>query len=270
MTSNIIFLGTAGDMFTCGKQIRASGGMIIQVDGYQFHIDPGPGALVRAMQFGVNLRQNTAVLVSCNQLIHCNDVNAVVSAMTHEGLDVQGVLIGSETFINGDEEKTFLTEHHKRLFEKVIPVGPEKRIGIENIEITTLKTKSVDTSQIGFKIFTPKFVMSYSSDTGYSSEIAKQYQNSDILILNVTLPFNEKNDYLLSSDDAVRIIEKVKPKLAVITHFGKKMLSSDPLYESREIQKQTGVQVIAAKDGLEVNPLSYSASLKQKTLNLYN
>ena len=190
--------------------------------------------------------------------------------MTHEGLDVQGVLIGNETFVNGTEEETYLTGYHKKLFEKVIAVGPEKRIGIENVEIKTLHTKSEDKSQIGFKFYTPKFVMSYSSDTGYSKEIVKQYEGSDILILNVTLPFNEKNDHLLNSDDAVRIIEKVKPKLAVITHFGKKMLSADPLYESREIQKQTGVQVIAAKDGLEVNPHSYSASLKQKTLNLYN
>lgn len=270
MASTITFLGTAGDMFVCGKQLRGSGGIIIQTEGYQFHLDPGPGALVRAMQFGINLRQNTALLVSANTILHANDVNAVISAMTHEGLDVQGVMIAADSFINGTDETCYLSPGQMKLLEKVIGVGPEKRIGIENIEIKTLHTKSKDSTQIGFKFYTRHFVLSYSSDTGYSQDIAKQYDHSDILILNVPLPSSEKSDTSLNSDDAVKIINRIKPKLAIITHFGKKMLSSDPLYESREIQKQTGVQVIAAKDGLEVNPLSYSASLKQKTLNLYN
>ena len=48
------------------------------------------------------------------------------------------------------------------------------------------------------------------------------------------------------------------------------MLDADPIYEAREIQKQTGVQVIAAEDGMAIDPLSYSADLKQRTLNLYS
>ncbi len=260
--AGIIFLGTAGDTAIYGKQIRGSGGLIIQAEGYQFHIDPGPGALVRASQLGVNLRQNTAILVSNNHLINCNDLNAVIAAMTLDGLDVQGVVIAAESVI------PHLSDRHSKQVERVIPVGPEKKIGIENVEIQTLFT--TDPAKIGFKIYTPQFLMSYSSNTGYSREIAKQYEGSDILILNIEKPFKEKCEDCLNSEDAVKIINRVKPKLAVITHFGTKMLTSDPLYESREIQRQTGVQVIAAKDGLVINPVSYSASLRQKTLNLYS
>ncbi len=270
MQSNIIFLGTAGDSNVCGKQIRASGGIIIQVEGYQFHLNPGPGSLVRAAHFGINLRQTTAVLVSNNDLINCNDINAVVSAMTHDGFDVQGVLISSDSVINGSEkEKPFLANTHRNYFEKIIAIGADKKIGVGNIEIHTLQTKSKDDSGIGFKFFTSQFVLSYSSDTGYSPDIVSQYKQSDILILNVTNPFSEQDKYCLDSASAVKILKIVKPKLAIITHFGTKMLNSDPLYESREIQKQSGVQVIAAKDGIEINPISYSASLKQRTLNLY-
>ncbi|MFH1511441.1 MAG: MBL fold metallo-hydrolase, partial [Candidatus Woesearchaeota archaeon] len=86
---------------------------------------------------------------------------------------------------------------------------------------------------------------------------------------NVVHPFGTKAKDNLSSDDVIRIVEKIKPQLTVITHFGVKMLQADPLQEAREIQKKTGQQVVAAKDGFSFNPMSYSASLRQKTLNLY-
>jgi len=41
---SIIFLGTGGDEYVVGKQLKGSGGIIVRVEGYQFHIDPGPAA----------------------------------------------------------------------------------------------------------------------------------------------------------------------------------------------------------------------------------
>lgn len=271
MQPSILFLGTAGDVNVYGKQFRASGGIVIRVEGYQFMVDPGPGALVRAAQYGINIRENTATLASGSDILKCNDLNAVIASMTLEGFDRQGVLIGPAGVINGDEgEKPIVSNRQKAQVERILTVGPEKKIGIESIEIHTLRTLSKGSSCIGFKFYTSKFILSYSSDTGYSQDIARQYEKSDILILNVQNPFSEKSEFLLNSEDAAKIIAKVKPRLAVLTGFGMKMLNSDPMYESREIQKSTGIQVIAAKDGLEVNPVSYSALLRQKTLNLYS
>ncbi len=53
------------------------------------------------------------------------------------------------------------------------------------------------------------------------------------------------------------MISQVRPRLAIITHFGLEMLKADPLNEAREIQRITGVQTIAAQDGLIVSPGSY-------------
>jgi len=41
------------------------------------------------------------------------------------------------------------------------------------------------------------------------------------------------------------------------------------LYEIRDIQKNTGVQVIAAKDGMSINPTSFSTTVRQKSLKGY-
>jgi ribonuclease BN (tRNA processing enzyme) len=271
---SIIFLGTAGDEYLVGKQLRGSGGIIVQVEGYQFHIDPGPGALVRAQQTGVNLRENTAVLVSHAHVNHCSDVNAVLAAMSRNGFDVNGVLISNQTFINGDEAARILpvlTNFHKNCVERVIAAKPGQRIGIENVEIQTLKAFHSDPSAMGYKLITPKFTLAYTGDTRYSKELIEGYKKSDIIILNLVNPKgeNKKDSDNLGFDGAVKILEKVQPRLAVITHFGKKMLDADPINEARELQKATGVQVLAAIDGMSVNPVSYSADAKQRTLGSY-
>ncbi|MDP3733946.1 MAG: hypothetical protein Q8R37_01840, partial [Nanoarchaeota archaeon] len=58
----------------------------------------------------------------------------------------------------------------------------------------------------------------------------------------------------LDTAAATKIIAHVKPKLAILTHFGLEMLKADPLNEAREIQRITGVQTIAASDGLTITP----------------
>jgi ribonuclease BN (tRNA processing enzyme) len=267
MENRILFLGTAGDEVVASKQIRASGGIIIDTEGYQFMIDPGPGALNQAKKYNVNLRETTAVLVSHTHLNHCNDVNVVLAAMSHNKLDTKGVLIASHSVVNGDEEnKPYLTEFHKDCVERIIVPTAGQKIGIQDVEISILKTKHTDPKAIGFKFVTPNFSLVYSSDTGYNAELAKEYADTDILILNVVEPFDKKQDYNLSADDAVNIIKRVNPKLAIITHFGKDMIEASPVYQAREIAKATGINIIAAEDGTIINPLEYASKTRQKKL----
>ena len=83
------------------------------------------------------------------------------------------------------------------------------------------------------------------------------------------MPFNKKIARHLCSDDTVKFLEKVKPKLAIIQHFGRHMLKANPLYEARAITKKTGVQVVAATDGLTIDPLAYSAKSNQRHLSQF-
>jgi len=268
MEDKIIFLGTAGDEAVTSKQVRASGGIIINTQGYQFMIDPGPGALNQAKKYNINLRENTVVLVSHSHINHCNDINAVLAAMSHNKLDIKGVLIASDTLVNGDEKtKPYLTEFHKNCVERIIVPSPDQRIGIEDIEIVLLKAKHTDAKTVGFKFVTPNFSLVYSSDTGYNTQLVKEYENTDILILNVVHPFDKKDDFNLSSDDAVNLIKRVNPKLAILTHFGKDMMEANPVYQARDISKITGIDVIAADDGLSVDPVEYASKTRQKKID---
>lgn len=264
--SKIVFLGTGADSVIIGKQILGSGGVIIKYEDKQLHIDPGPGTLVRAKEEKINLRENTAILVSSPEIFYSNDVNAVINAMTYGGLDAKGVLIGSETFINGDgKENAGLLNSHRRYLEKIIAIKEEQKVGIENIEITGLKTK---TKSIGFKITTPAFTIVYSSQIKFDKKIAEQYKDADIIILHLALPDDFKGD-TINAKETMELLKGVKPQACVLTGFGKKMLEADAIDQARTIQRATGIQIIAAKDGLKLNPTAYSATIRQRKLPNY-
>ncbi|HIH38350.1 MBL fold metallo-hydrolase [Candidatus Woesearchaeota archaeon] len=269
MEPKIIFLGTGGDAIVVGKHFRSAGGIILQVQDFQFHIDPGPGALSMAKNFEVSLRNNTAVLVSHNHLNHCNDINAVISAMTYSGLDKLGVLIGNTTLFDGAEGvQSMLIPPFNQFPERNILLTPGKKVGIEDIEITALKAEHTDPNTIGFYFRTPTFTLAYSSDTKFKKEIAEGYTGVDVLVLNVPYPSGEKADQL-GTRDVIKIIEISRPKLAIITHFGIKMLKADPLNEARVIQRETNVQTIAAKDGMQINPITFASRIRQMTLKQF-
>ncbi|MFH1590390.1 MAG: MBL fold metallo-hydrolase [archaeon] len=270
MRPRILFLGTGGDAQVVGAQSRASGALIIQMPDNQFVIDPGPGTLNMAKAAGINLRETTAVFVSHNHLNHANDINAVISAMTHGGLDPRGVLVAAKSVIgNGQAHETFLCRHYLRFIERAIQIEAEQRLGINTAEILVTRAHHTDESAVGFKFFTDKFTLGYTGDTNYTKELAQEYKETDIMVLCVKHAAGENQEGNLNVDDATKLIGEIDPKLAIITHFGVKLLDSDPLDAARTIQKSTKVQTIVATDGLAINPVSYSAGLRTKTLNLY-
>lgn len=271
MENSVLFLGTGGDSIVVGKQIRGSGGIILELDGNQFVLDPGPGCLVRARQADVSIRDTVAVLVSHSHTNHADDVNAVIEAMSVSGLDRIGVLVCNNKAANGDaNEVPVIKKRSWNFVERVLTLEAGSRIGINNINIYTTKTKHFDTDGIGFIFETPRYRVGYASDTEFTDEIAEQYSKCGLLILNCKYPADMKNAGHLNVESAAQFIKKANPKLAVITHFGVKMLEADPMYQAREIQRQTGVEVIAAKDGLLINPVSFSSRMRQSTLETYS
>ena len=270
ITSNIIFLGTGGDSYVVGRQIRASGGIILQIGDDQYHIDPGPGTLSMAKETGINLRANTALFVTHNHINHCNDINAVIDAMTYSGFNKKGVLVANNTVINGSlNYQPFLQKYYRGCLERFIVLEESGKVGINDVEVKAIKAKHSEPNAIGFKFITPDFTLAYTGDTAYSAENLADYENSDVLILNVPCLKKEESKDNLCKEDAINIIKKVNPRLAIITHFGINFLKADPLYEIREIQKETNCQVIAATDGMVINPVSYAVEQGQKTLYKY-
>lgn len=268
MRASIIFLGTGGDSFVVGRGQRSSAGFILQVGDNQFHVDPGNGATQAAKAADINVRATTSVFVTRNTIHHASGLNSLLDAMTYGGFDTKGVLVAHPDVINVREDsQPFLHNTCRNLLERYISLQPGKRVGINEVEIQALKTTF--NNSIGLKFFLPTLTIAYAGDTKYSVDVAEQYRDASILILNVPYLKKDKANNGLSLEEAKSIVERIKPKLTIITSIGAEMQNEDPIYAVREIQRATQTQVIAANDGLVINPVSYAADIGQWTLQGY-
>jgi phosphoribosyl 1,2-cyclic phosphodiesterase len=65
-------------------------------------------------------------------------------------------------------------------------------------------------------------------------------------------PRNNPINIHLNTDEALDIINNVKPKTCILTHFGMRMLDAGPEKEAEYLSKQANIPVYAAVDGMKV------------------
>lgn len=268
MENRIIFLGTGGDSYVTCKGLRNSGGFVLNLEGMQFHVDPGPGAVLSSNLSGINVRETTAIFVSHNHTGHAGDLNALIEAITLSGLDRKSVLVTNSTVFYGDPANKVwpcVSEDNKNALEKFIIVKPKQMVGIGNVDVqvTTLKHTS---ESVGFRFITSDYCIGYVSDTDFIPEIIEEYDKTNILIVNVLNPKGVLSKGELNSDDVVKIVSAIKPELTILTHFGTKAVNFGTLEMARDIRRECGEQVITAKDGMKIIPSNY-ANFYQKRLN---
>ena len=133
--SKIIFLGSGGGRKVTASQARATGGFVVKVGTEQIHADPGPGAIVNAVQFGIDVADTTMILVSHFHVDHSNDVNAIINTMTFSGKDKKGVLFANEIC-----DKSNLTKCHMDAVEKYVKLKHCEKKTVRNIIIQSTKT----------------------------------------------------------------------------------------------------------------------------------
>ncbi|UCC91428.1 MAG: MBL fold metallo-hydrolase [Candidatus Aenigmatarchaeota archaeon] len=253
MSMNITFLGTAGGRIVIMTQMRGSGGFVLEMDMERIHVDPGPGALVRAKQYGVNLRKLTGLIVSHAHPDHYTDAEMVIESMTQGTRKKRGVLIGNEFVIKGGGEyRQAISPFHLKILERYEILRPGKKTKIGKIEITATRTKHGEEKALGF-VFKGSKTLGYTGDGEYFQGQEKYFRGCDYLVVNVLRPSNVKWPEHMNTNQAAKLIGLVKPKLAILQHFGMLMLKANPEREARWIEKQTGVKTISARDGMRIN-----------------
>lgn len=249
----IKFLGTAGARFVTTKQLRASGGVWFCLDGVNFLIDPGPGSLVRCHSSKPKLdpAELEAILLSHSHIDHSNDINIMIEAMTAGGSQQRGdVFVPREAL----EEGTVLpyVRNYCRQIYTVHPGGRYTIAGKVRFSTPVLHDHGAET--YGFLFEAPRRI-AYITCTKFFAELESAY-SGDVLILHVVRhkpqaeQDPEKSIKHLTVDDARRLIRAIRPRTAILTHFGMTMLRAKPWEVAAALSKETGVEVIAASDGL--------------------
>lgn len=248
----LTFLGTGGGRFATIYQARATGGIYLE-DQRNLHIDPGPGALVRMRSVGIDPLKTDAILVSHCHPDHYLDAEILIEAMTEGGSRKQGVLLASQSVIEGNGDfGPAISKYHLSKPKVVKIMQPFTKVSLKPIEIAATPSAHSDTSSVGFRIQTANGMVSYVSDTQLVEQVIKAHRHSRLLIACVTRPLGQRIPHHLSTEDAGYMIEKVKPEMAVITHFGMRVIQENPETQAKWIEERSGVKTIAARDYMTV------------------
>ncbi|MEO0098056.1 MAG: MBL fold metallo-hydrolase [candidate division WOR-3 bacterium] len=249
MADAIIFLGSGGARIVVFKQIRASGGIWFSLQGTNLLVDPGPGSLVRIISSKHKLdpTQLDGILLSHSHLDHSGDVNIMIEALTTGGTKKRGVLFCPREAIEGEDPVVF--KYLRSYLEKIVILQEKGEYEIKGVKFSCPIRHRHRGETYGFKFETERAKISYIADTKYFPELIPAYQ-ADILIMNVVREKPSELDHL-SLTDAKNLILGIRPKVAFLTHFGMTMIKNKPWILAEELTKETGIEVIAASDGMK-------------------
>ncbi|MGB4502742.1 MAG: MBL fold metallo-hydrolase [Dethiobacteria bacterium] len=251
----IKFMGTAGARFVVSRQLRFSAGIWCSLQRLNILIDPGPGTLTRCFTGRPKLdpEKLDVLILTHRHLDHSTDINVLIEAMTQGTFNHRGVLLAPADAVDGEEPVVF--RHARRSVERLelLREGARYRLGGIDLTVPVRHRHPVETYGLTFHL--PYGRVSLISDTAFFPGLADHYAQSDILILNVMLfePLPVKEIQHLDLDSARILIQSIKPRLAIMTHFGISMLQHKPELLARQLTEKTGIQVIAATDGMKID-----------------
>jgi ribonuclease BN (tRNA processing enzyme) len=246
-SDTITFLGTAGARIMVANQILASGGLWLNLSGTEILLDPGPGTIIQSTKRKLGASKLSAIILSHRHLDHSADTNIMVEAMTQGGFKRHGWLF-APTDALGSEPVLF--SYLKDYLEGVEILQEGKSYSVGNISFATPVRHIHQVETYGMLFTTTEHTFSYIADSRYFDSLCHSY-SGELLVINVVRleanhPFNH-----LSVPDAEHIITELKPKVAILTHFGRTMWQAKPWEIASRLSQDTGVKVIAARDGME-------------------
>jgi ribonuclease BN (tRNA processing enzyme) len=247
--SSVTFLGTGGGRMVVLNQMRKSGGFWLKLDKVKILHDPGPGSLVMVHKLGLKPRELDAIILSHRHVDHSNDVNVMTEAMTGGGFTPRGRLIVPSDCLFPDP----VILQYVRPYVEITEIKKGLEMAFKDIMIKfPIKNKHpVETYGVIYTIRSGR--LGYIPDTEYFPELVQAYAGVDYLIINVVRMRTDKRIRHLNIDEAAEIINKIRPKKAILTHFGLQVLKSSPERQAKIISEKTGIEVIAAQDGMTIN-----------------
>ncbi len=243
----ITFLGTAGARFAVTKQVLASGGLWLDLDDTEILIDPGPGCIVQSTKRKLRAEKLSAIIVSHRHLDHSADVNIMIEAMTQGRLKQRGRLFAPADAL---ESEPVIFSYLRDCLDGIEALREGKSYQIGNISFTTPIRHIHPVETYGMIFKTAAHTFSYIADSRYSDDLCRSYAG-ELLIMNIVLL--EAKHYIdhLSVADARHIITELRPKVAILTHFGMTMWQAKPWEIAQRLSQETGIKVLAARDGMK-------------------
>ena len=225
----------------------------MSVGGTNLCIDPGPGSLIRCLRSKPKLDPSSldGILLTHRHLDHAGDVNVMIEAMTEGGLKKRGTLFAPEDALERDP---VVLRYLRGYLERVEILREDSRYRLGEISFSTAQKHHHPVETYGLNFDLSPHTVSLITDTRYFPELPSLYRGEVLIIHVVRLnPVGDDPIDHLSIGDVKTIMQKSKPTLTVLTHFGMTMVKAKPWEVAKALEKELGLRVIAASDGLKLD-----------------
>ena len=247
--ASVTFVGTGGGRYVMVSQERLTGGLVIEHGDTYIAIDPGPSAVYAYKLFGIPIWKLEGLIISHGHPDHYAEADVVIEGMTRGGERRRGLLAISEYM---HYRGYGVSPYHKNLVREYYVLKDGTKVLINGVKIIPFRVIHTEPTTVGFRIEIGNKRITYVADTKYFSGLRHYINESDLLILPVTLPRSHSLPHHLNTYDAARLLSDLDIGLCVITHFGARMLQTGPEKEAKWIESESDVEVIAAYDGFNI------------------
>ena len=236
-----------------------SGGMLIHFEDRCIIVDPGENCLSYLMGVGFDPYQITDVIASHSHNDHVGDLTSIISSALQLNLVpnkntnilVSPSLVDYENSENtrygftlpayaweGNVRMLYWQDTQVKRYDGGM-IQSEKSASLgDDITIMSVEGRHSEIPVSGYIFTTPLGKLAYTGDTEFFPELAELYKGSDILWMNLnTLGLNSMRDTEDSVPDETtyvrnhlgyvgvcKLIDTVRPKTAIISHFGSQLL----------------------------------------------
>lgn len=245
------FLGTAGTRFVMLSQRRASGGVWFSYGGARGVIDPGPGSLVRicAAEPPLSAIEINTLILTHRHIDHCSDLNVLVEGMTLRAREPKGRVILTRDSLDGDDTVLLKYARNRVKHVKFHKDGSRRNIrpGV-TMESVLHEHHGVECYGLVFRSDgLPTWGLI--SDTAALPSFPERYRECELLIVNVALPFPWGRIDHMSLPDMFSLLQKLHPKLVLMTHMGGHLLDMGPDSVASMLTTRES-KVVPARDGM--------------------
>ncbi len=259
----ITFLGTGGARFMTISQLLASGGIWLSLGGTEILLDPGPGSIVQATRRRLHPEKLKAIIVSHRHLDHAADVNIMVEAMTQGGHRRGGRLFAPRDAI---EDEPVIFNYLRQRLEKVDILTEGGSYHVDGVTFSTPVRHVHPVETYGLKFEAGGHHLAYIADTRYFEGLIEHYACELVIVNLVFLERRNPSDHPgmpldhLAVPDVEHLLRGIRPRLAVLTHFGMGVWRTGPREVARGLSERTGCRVIAARDGMKIDLANLDAT----------
>jgi phosphoribosyl 1,2-cyclic phosphodiesterase len=175
----------------------------------------------------------------------------MIEALSEGGSKKRGVLFAPQDALGRDG---VVFEYVLRYLERFETLRANQSYQLGDLVFSTGSPHIHPVETYGFNFAFPGTEVSFVTDTRFFPEIASNY-TGDVLVVNVVRLRGVEEAQIdhLSVEDVKWIIERRRPRLTVLTHFGMTMIRAQPWKVAERLEEETGLRVIAARDGMTLD-----------------